>query len=105
MTLEAPFYCGIASGGESDAAKFVAEKAREAWQAVYRTHTFGHAFNETLEDLTSVKDRTGQPDWDGYGAEAVGGDAVGVARRFLEALPPGLPRPEVGAEPDGDITF
>lgn len=105
MILEALLYGGIASKGESDVAIFIAEKAREAQQALYRTYTFGHAFNEARDALMSIKDRTSQPNWDGYGAEPVRGDTIEVACRFLEALPPSLPSPQVGAEPDGDITF
>lgn len=43
--------------------------------------------------------------WDGYGAKAVTVSAVADARAFADALDSGLPAPEVGAEPDGVLTF
>jgi hypothetical protein len=104
VILEAPRYDAIATGGESDAARFVAEKAREARRALCETYTFGHAFYEALQGLVSVKKQCTNPDWDGYGAEAVKNQTIWSTYRFLEAIPPGLPAPSVGAEPDGDIT-
>jgi hypothetical protein len=43
--------------------------------------------------------------WDGYGAKAVTVAAVAHACAFADALDSGLPAPEVGAEPDGVLTF
>ena len=45
------------------------------------------------------------PGWDGYGAAAVTTEIVERAIAFAEAIPSGLPMPEVAAEPDGQITF
>jgi hypothetical protein len=105
MILEAVRYDGLTSGGQSDVAQFIAAKAREGRQAIYETHTFGHAFYEAIEALMSIKEHASQPNWDGYGAEPVRRETIWFACRFLEALSPGLPTPVVGAEPDGDITL
>ena len=43
--------------------------------------------------------------WDGYGAKAVTVAAVADACAFADTLDSGLPGPEVGAEPDGVLTF
>jgi hypothetical protein len=43
--------------------------------------------------------------WDGYGAKAVTAAAVADAHAFADALDSSLPAPEVGAEPDGVLTF
>jgi hypothetical protein len=43
--------------------------------------------------------------WDGYGAKTVTVAAVADACAFADALDSGLPGPEVGAEPDGVLTF
>jgi hypothetical protein len=60
---------------------------------------------QVFAELTALGNDCGRQGWDGYGAEAVRGDTIDVARRFLEALPPDLASPDVGPEPDGDITF
>ncbi len=46
-----------------------------------------------------------QPGWDGADAAPVQRDTVLWAERFLQLLPLSLPRPTVGVEPDGDLTF
>ena len=45
------------------------------------------------------------PGWDGYGANAVTAAALAEARAFAEAIDSSLLVPEVGAEPDGALTF
>lgn len=47
----------------------------------------------------------GRAGWDGYGAEAVSEEAYQSAARFIASLPPGTPQPEIGADPDGCISF
>jgi hypothetical protein len=100
-----PVYGVVTSRGESEAAQFVAEQADERRRSLWRTWTFGHAYQEALRSLESVAQRCVQRDWDGYGAEPVLPATVYAANRFLEALPPELPGPTVGAEPDGYITL
>jgi len=64
------------------------------------------AFEVTLmseiEDLMLDYHKSG---WDGYGAEAVSMDGYHAAQRFIHILPPGIPHPEVAADPDGCVTF
>jgi len=45
------------------------------------------------------------PGWDGYGADAVTAEAVADARVFAEAIDSSLLVPDIGAEPDGALTF
>jgi len=45
------------------------------------------------------------PGWDGYGANAVTAASVGDALSLAEAIDSSLLVPEVGAEPDGAMTF
>jgi hypothetical protein len=45
------------------------------------------------------------PGWDGYGANAVTTAAVVEAHAFGETIDSSLIVPEVGAEPDGAVTF
>jgi hypothetical protein len=93
------------SGGESDAAQFVASQVHQGKRALYETYTFGHAYYSALSDLVSVQMECGTPDWDGYGAQPVRNDTVWIAYLVLESLPPGLPEPRIGAEPDGQVTL
>ena len=46
-----------------------------------------------------------RPGWDGYGAEAVSTEAYRAAERFIRSLPIGIPCPEIGADPDGCVSF
>jgi len=93
------------TGGESDAAHFVASQVRQSKRALYETYTFGHAYHNSLSDLVSVRQECGTSDWDGYGAQPVKNDTVWIAYLVLESLPPGLPEPRIGAEPDGEVTL
>ncbi len=43
--------------------------------------------------------------WDGHGAKAISQDVFRNARYFLESLPFGMESPQIGAEPDGALTF
>jgi hypothetical protein len=57
-----------------------------------------------FEELLKTFEECRQPNWDGYGAQAVREETCHVARRFLAALPLSTPAPSIGAEPDGHIT-
>ena len=46
-----------------------------------------------------------QPDWDGYGAEAISVEAYELAQRFIRSLPAGIPHPLLSADSDGCVTF
>jgi hypothetical protein len=108
MTLAAPSIftsSSPGSGGESTVARFVDEKVREGKRAFYETYTFGHAYYNALSDLVSVKRECSMPNWDGYGGSPVRSETVWQAWQVLESLPPGIPEPTIGAEPDGDVTM
>jgi len=46
-----------------------------------------------------------QPDWDGYGALPPDPAVSQLACRFLNTLPSVIQTPEVGLDPDGEISF
>lgn len=46
-----------------------------------------------------------EPGWDGYGAEPISIEAYGLARKFIESFPAGIPTPSLSADPDGCVTF
>lgn len=56
------------------------------------------ALNELARDCS-------MPNWDGEGAAPVEQSTLASARRFVDALPMGLPEPEPGVHPDGEIAF
>jgi len=58
-----------------------------------------------FQALAAQAEACKKPGWDGYGAEPVTLDAYRCAYRLVESLPSGIPMPEVGAEPDGDLTL
>ena len=59
---------------------------------------------DALTELDAVFDECADPNWDGRGAAPVACATYGRAREFIEALPPEVPVPDIGAEPDGCIT-
>jgi hypothetical protein len=58
-----------------------------------------------LNGLRSLAIECSLPDWDGYGAEPVSGDALERAEVFLRSLPDDLPLPELSVEPDGAVSL
>jgi hypothetical protein len=58
-----------------------------------------------LEQLAAVAAECAAPDWDAYGGTPVDPGALALADTILRALPDGFPMPEVGAEPDGAVSF
>lgn len=110
MTLASAAYAPFASGsvtttGSSGVARFVAEQFQRGWLRLRDSNSLGAGFGAAFEELQSVAEECGSPDWDGYGAVPVLPEAIGQGERLLAALPLGTPAPSVGAEPDGHITF
>ncbi len=56
-------------------------------------------------DLEEVMLDCHHPGWDGYDARAVSVEAYQLAQRFVRALPAGIQRPSISADPDGCVTF
>ncbi len=61
--------------------------------------------DRALRDLFNTYLECRTPDWDGHGALPVSLETLEMTLRVLEVLPPGLPRPTFGAEPDGELTM
>lgn len=60
---------------------------------------------ELKEALRELARECGTADWDGEGAAPVEPSTLTNARRFVDVLPMGLPEPEPGVHPDGEIAF
>jgi hypothetical protein len=91
--------------GASAEAQFIAQQAKVARRHLYESNSLGLQRRELFEELCAVAEECNSPNWDGYGAEPVSEDAYKLAYCFLEALPPGTPKPSIGAEPDGQLTI
>ncbi len=59
----------------------------------------------TMDELTSVYNKCRTPNWDGYEAFPVELPTLDTVRRVLSSIPPDIPRPSIGAEPDGALTL
>lgn len=59
---------------------------------------------DVFEELWKTFEECREPNWDGYGAQAVHEETYYLAHQFLAALPLSTPVPSIGAEPDGHIT-
>ena len=60
--------------------------------------------NQTeLDKAPIIEAECGEPDWDGYGVEAISIRAAETAKVLIKVLPDGVPMPEVAVEPDGSI--
>ena len=57
-----------------------------------------------FEELLKTFEECREPNWDGYGAQAVREETYHLAHQFLAALPLSTPVPSIGAEPDGHLT-
>ena len=57
------------------------------------------------EELDSACEEASRENWDGYGAAAAQSPSYSHAATFLAALPLGVPLPEIGLDPDGEVSF
>lgn len=94
-----------ASRGNSDTARYIAERRLEGREHLQQSNAFGTSAKVTREKLVQVFEECQKPSWDGYGALAVTNETYQLAYRLLEALPLGAPTPSFGAEADGQLTF
>lgn len=91
--------------GASESALFVAQQQTDGRQRLQNSFYFSFNVREVFNELFSVAEDCRNANWDGQGALAVCEESYRTAYRFLEALPLGTVAPEVGVEPDGEITL
>ncbi len=58
-----------------------------------------------LQELDAVYAERNEANWDGYGAYAVHRFTYEKAQEFINNLPSAVGTPEIGAEPDGELTL
>jgi hypothetical protein len=91
--------------GVGDDARTLRDSLDSLFRDLCRSESIGSARRQTLKAIDEVSGACEREDWDGYGAEAVRVDTLREARRFAKALSSEFPAPEVGADPDGEISF
>ncbi len=91
--------------GWSDEAAYVTRQSFGGVQQMRSSFTLGEENRAAKEELFDVSEECAEPDWDGYGAEAIDIETYRKAFNFIDALPSGYPTPEIDAEPDGHLTF
>ena len=92
----------LGSSSEADYVDISIQKVRRRMQSLV---TLGLKATGVYEELMEVGEECASRNWDGYGAEPIKREVVLQAKKVLEALPLGTPRPNIGSEPDGHITL
>jgi hypothetical protein len=87
--------------GSSPESKKLEERFREIVLHFRKRAERERAFYE----LARVVEVGSESNWDGYGAPKLEKQVSQLGCRFLNALPSVIPTPEVGLDPDGDISF
>jgi hypothetical protein len=93
----------LCTNGFSKAADFVYSQATEGRERLNESNTLG--FASVFDELDAVWEECREANWDGYHSLPVTQDVLRNAYIFLESMPLGFPRPSIGAEPDGELTF
>jgi hypothetical protein len=87
--------------GSSPESKRLEERFKEIVLHFRRRAERERAFYELVRVVKQGK----EPNWDQYGASKLEDHISQMACRFLNALPSVIPTPEVGLDPDGEISF
>jgi hypothetical protein len=95
----------IESHGVSDEANRVRDLFCETRERFWSSVSLGSSRKECLNQLLDVFSEAGAPGWDGSGAHPLGADAVNAAYLFINAIPSNVPMPEIGADPDGEVSL
>ena len=103
IALSTSLLAGAPSPGVSRQAQDIEEKLDGSWSWLQGSTSLG--YEALLAGLNSLALECAAENWDGYGAAPVAQETLAQATAFLRALPLGVARPTIGAEPDGQVTF
>jgi hypothetical protein len=95
----------IGTGGFSDESRMVTDLVASERQHLRESYVLGAAGNDAFRQLCTVVNESGFPNWDGYGALPISEQTFILACQFLRTIPLGTPAPDVGVEPDGQVTL
>jgi len=73
--------------------------------AFFPREVLARAYYQTKTSLHEAISEATADNWDGYGAKAYSPASLKVALRLIELLPTSIPAPEVGVDPDGEISI
>lgn len=91
--------------GTSEEAQYIANERDLISSRLQESIVLGLEGKGVFSELDAVYNECNKPDWDGYGALRVLPETRINAQSFLNSLELEIPRPSVGAEPDGHLTF
>lgn len=96
-------FCTVASSssGLSETATNLLSDLKEKIRDFAKPVTIGSSL--TSDAIIETYIDCSLENWDGYGADPVSIDSVNEAREFISLLPLFFPKPEVVAEPSGEI--
>lgn len=96
-----PLFTRTVNTGSSQESRDLQRQVTDFFQQFRKRADREQAFDELGQALQ--QGRAGN--WDHYGAMPVTDATAQVAYRFLSALPSTLPSPNVGLDPDGEVSF
>lgn len=96
-----PFFTRTINTGYSKESQDLEREVATFFQQFRKRADRERAFDELAQALQ----QGGVGNWDHYGAIKVTQASAQVACRFLNALPSTVPSPNVGLDPDGEVTF
>lgn len=108
MTFPTSRYAGalaVPSRASSETSHFIAKKTEEGLNLLKSSMTFGLFGKRTVDELWLRFEECREANWDGYGAEPVTEEVYQLAAQILKALPLATAMPDIGAEPDGQLTM
>jgi hypothetical protein len=107
--LATDFYEGFLATHTDRGVSKEAEEIRNQIQHVYKNILESLSLGESIKDaLSALCEIAGQADvdnWDGYNALQANSLAIQQAFRLLRTIPSTFRNPELGVDPDGEISF
>lgn len=95
----------FSSRAASPTAAFITQEINLMNDHLLQSHTFGSVANNVLDGLEKIQRDCSKQGWDGYDAKPVSQVTIDLAKTIIAVFPPSMHAPEIGAEPDGHITF
>ena len=93
------------SQGESESAKQISNCVERVRQHLLGSVSIREYAQQALEELEQAARDAALEGWNGYGARPIQREAYRNARTFIQALPTTVPKPEVGVDPDGEVSI
>ena len=98
-------YAPLPQHGVSEDALRLQDAWLDSLEAWFGSSAMGVQYMRVQHALASLAREAGHANWDGYGAEPVDRESLAFAKRVAQMLPMNLPEPEVGVDPDGEVSF